>query len=217
MNVSRDFPGAERIPWTPSNRRLFAAAIRLNVTISAIGMGAGSALALFLGTHLSLAITGNHAGRYLNLLSVFMPGYSADPSGAWFGLMWGVIYGGVSGGLLAWLYARTLGPRILELVAFDRDAVRDLRPPILLISGGALGIALGSIMALQLILTTTWLVLRGTADKSTHAQLLSNYLPGYSVTVQGSLLGALQLFIFVYIISLILGRIYNWVVYILRK
>ena len=61
-------------------------------------------------------------------------------------------------------------------------------------SGNALGIGLGALMALQLFVTTNWLVLRGTAPYSKNAALLSQYLPGYTVSFAGSLVGALELF-----------------------
>ena len=57
-----------------------------------------------------------------------------------------------------------------------------------------------------------WLVLRGTADSSVHAALLGNYLPGYTVSVVGGLIGALELFVLVFVSSVMLAAIYNKVV-----
>jgi hypothetical protein len=51
--------------------------------------------------------------------------------------------------------------------------------------------------------------LRGTADQSIHAKLLANYLPGYTVSLQGSLLGGLELFVLVYLSSALVGETYN--------
>src|SRR5262249_57352744 len=76
-------------------------------------------------------------------------------------------------------------------------------------SGNTLGIAVGAVAALQLSFATVWLVLRGTADESVHAKLLSHYLPGYTVTLQGSLLGGLELFVLVYLSSALTGETYN--------
>lgn len=211
MIVSRDFARLPHRDDTSSSRRLLAAATRLNVAISTVGMGLGAGLALFLGTHVSLAITGDQAGRYLNLLGVFMPGYSATPGGAWCGLLWGTIYGGLSGGVLAVLYARTLGAGIVDHFISRDDPAHDLRPPVLLMSGHAVGAALGGVAALQLLLTTGWLILRGTASESPHAALLSNYLPGYSTTVSRALLGAAELFLLVYAFSLLTCTVYNLV------
>ena len=195
----------------PADGRLLSAAVRLNICISALGLGLGLGLLLFLGTNLTVALS-QRPGRYLNLLGVFMPGYSTSITGGWIGLLWGTIYGAISGAALAWLYARRLGARLPALVMWDNVSVRQLRPPILRISSHALGISLGAIAALQLVLATSWLVLRGTADQSFHAKLLSNYLPGYTVSLHGSLLGGLELFFLVYLSSAIVGETYNAIV-----
>jgi hypothetical protein len=188
--------------------QLLSAAVRLNVWISALGVGLGLGLLLFLGTNLSVVLS-QRPGRYLNLLGIFMPSYSASIGGAWVGLLWGTIYGAISGAALSWLYARNLGARLPTLVMWDNDSIRQLRPPTLFISSHALGIALGAVAALQIVLTTSWLVLRGTADQSIHAKLLANYLPGYTVSLQGSLLGGLELFLLVYLSSALVGETYN--------
>jgi hypothetical protein len=209
-------PGAVSPKSEPLDGKLLSSAVRLNVRISALGVGLGLGLLLFLGTNLSVVLS-QRPGRYLNLLGVFMPGYSASVSGAWVGLIWGTIYGGISGAALSWLYARSLGARLPTLVMWDTDSIRQLRPPILHISSHALGIALGAVAALQIVLATSWLVLRGTADQSIHAKLLANYLPGYTVSLQGSLLGGLELFLLVYLSSALVGETYNVVTRYRRK
>jgi hypothetical protein len=142
-----------------------------------------------------------------------MPGYSASAGGAWFGLLWGFVYGAVCGGLVAWLYGRTLGAKLLTMVVWDATAIRRLRPPVLRISGYAFALALGLIAGLQLFLATMWLVIRGTAHESVHAQLLSNYVPNYTVSPQGGLLGGLELFLIVSLGSALATSIYDYVVY----
>src|SRR5205814_10593752 len=89
----------------PINGQLLSAAVRLNVWISALGLGLGFGLLLFLGTNMSVMLS-QRPGRYLNLLGVFMPGYSASIGGAWVGLLWGTIYGAIFGYVLIWLHAR---------------------------------------------------------------------------------------------------------------
>jgi len=189
-------------------QRLFLAAARLNVVIAALGAGLALGLLLFVATHISLGVS-HHPGHYLNLLGIFMPGYSASSVGAWFGLLWGLIYGGIFGGAISWFYLRSLGANLPRLVIWDKTAVRGLRPPVLRISSHALGMALGAVAAIQLVLATLWLVLRGTADESVHAKLLSHYLSGYTVSVPGSLLGGLELFLFLYLFALVIGATYN--------
>jgi hypothetical protein len=206
---SRTLGGQSRSAAAGSEeQRLLSAAARLNVAISAIGAGVALGLLLFVVTHISLEVA-DRPGRYLNLLAVFMPGYSASSHGAWFGLLWGLIYGGICGGAVAWLYVQSLGANLPRLVMWDETAVRGLRPPVLRISSSALGIALGAVAAIQLILSTLWLVLRGTADESVHAKLLSHYLPGYTVTLFGSLLGGLELFLILFVFTSIVGVTYN--------
>lgn len=191
------------------SRALLAAAVRLNVTIAAAGGALAGGVFLFLATHLSLLVTGERAGRYLNLLGVFMPGYAASPEGAWVGLLWGAAYGGLSCGLLAWLYARAAGDRVVDLALFRDESRADLRPPVLLLAPHPIGLALGAVMGLQLFLTTAWLVVRGTAAESPHAALLSNYLPGYTPSLAGGLIGAAELFLLVYASAFLVGSIYN--------
>ena len=75
--------------------------------------------------------------------------------------------------------------------------------------GHYLGIALGVVVALGIIITTSWLVLRGTADQSMHAVLLAQYLPGYSISVKGSIIGAVELFTVTYLLSMLFSWLYN--------
>ena len=174
-----------------------------------VGVGLGLGLLLYSGNKFICSVVATARS-----LSRICSGYSCRAiqrasGGAWTGLLWGAIYGAISGGALAWLYARSLGARLTDQVMWDADSARQLRPPLLQISSHALGISLGAIAALQLVFATLWLVLRGTADESVHAKLLSYYLPGYTVTLQGSLLGGLELFLLVYLSSVLVGKTYN--------
>jgi hypothetical protein len=56
------------------------------------------------------------------------------------------------------------------------------------------------------------LVARGTAAESVHARLLSEVFPGYTVSVVGSIIGAMELFVVVYVFCRAFVAIYNWVV-----
>ena len=138
-------------------------------------------------------------------------GYSATGSGAWFGLFWGFVIGGACGAVLYLLYVRSAGRHIGDLVAGRGKTHQIVKIPTLRVSGHAIGIALGAIMGAQLIIATSWLVIRGTAEQSTHAALLSHYLPGYSVSFTGALIGTVDLFVITYVFSLIFSFVYNWV------
>jgi hypothetical protein len=195
-----------------SYERLLKSVIRLNVILLGIAMGIGLGLTLFIGTHISLAVTGERAGLYLNLLGVFLPGYSASPGGAWIGLVGGFVIGALSGSFVYYVYARSVGRGLAEMMTRDQAQGEIVEQATLRLSGHALGIALGGLMAVQLLLTTNWLVVRGTADQSPHAALLRNYFPGYSVDFVGSLIGAVEIFAFTYALSLVLSGVYNLVV-----
>ncbi len=205
-------PAGSTAANSSAEQKLISSVIRLNVVISAVGAGLGLGLFLLLAAFVSLGVS-NHPGRYLNLLGVFMPGYSASVTGAWFGLVWGLVYGAICGGLVAWFYGRTLGAKLVTMVVWDATAIRRLRPPVLRISGYALALALGFIAGLQLFLATMWLVMRGTAHESVHAQLLSNYMPNYTVSPQGGLLGGLELFLIVSFGAALATSIYDYVAY----
>lgn len=197
-------------------RRLLNNAIRLNMILLGLTMGAAAGVGLFVGTHISLAVTGDKAGQYLNLLGVFLPGYSASPDGAWMGLLWGFIVGAFSGCFIYSIYARSIRREFAEISARTDEPEKLIEQPVLRISGHALGISLGSLMALQLIVTTNWLVVRGTAGQSPHAALLQNYFPGYSVSFVGSMIGAAEIFIFTYALSQLLSAVYNLAVALRR-
>ena len=108
------------------------------------------------------------------------------------------------------IYARSIPSQVQECIRHGHDK-DDLLDVTLRFDGNYLGLALGSIAALGLLLTTSWLVFRGTADESMHAILLAQYLPGYSVSILGGLIGALEIFVFIYVLSLLFSLIYNQV------
>lgn len=191
-----------------AEERVLTASIRINTIIMAVSLGLLCGIILWLSTAVLLLRGGYKVGLHLSLLSVFFPGYSVSWSGAWIGLLWGFVSGALAGAVLYWSYSRTLRERLgTELL--DSPASSTLTPPTMLFSGNALGIGLGALMALQLLITTNWLVVRGTARYSVNAALASQYLPGYTVSVAGSIIGAIELFAAVWIVSHVLAGIYN--------
>ena len=190
--------------------RVLNAAVRVNTIIMAVALGLLGGVVLFLSTVILLLRGGHNVGKNLSLLSVFFPGYEVSWTGAFIGLLWGIACGALSGTVLYWSYARTLRERLGSGI-LDASGGAGMTPPTFLFSGNALGVGLGALMALQLFVTTNWLVLRGTAPYSKNAALLSQYLPGYSVSFAGSLVGALELFAAVFVLSHVLAGIYNFV------
>ncbi|MAF65527.1 MAG: hypothetical protein CMJ84_07700 [Planctomycetes bacterium] len=71
------------------------------------------------------------------------------------------------------------------------------------------GLALGCACGGVLFLMTAWLVVRGGENVGAHLGLLANYLPGYSVTWGGSVLGGLYGFVLGAVLGFCLARIYN--------
>ena len=190
---------------------LLKAAIRMNMIVMGIAFGLLGGSILGLSTVILLLRGGPDVGLHLSLLSVFLPGYSVSWSGAWIGLAWGFIFGALSGVILYWSYASTLRERLASRLLDARNATNELVPPTFLMSGNSLGIALGVLLALQLFVTTNWLVVLGTAANSPNAALLGQYLPGYSLSFAGSLVGALELFAVAFVLSHVLAAIYNFV------
>lgn len=199
-----------------SNSVLLRAAVKINTLLLAIVFGLVCGVGLFLITYISLLRGLPNPGHYLNLLGVFLPGYSVSHMGAFIGLFWGTIIGAALSAIFYRIYARGI-PKLVQEYLKEGLVSDDMLSKSLRMGGHALGLAVGVVIAGGLIITTNWLVLRGTADQSIHAQLLVNYLPGYSVSLTGSLIGALELLVITYIISRLFSAIYNGVVSLRNK
>jgi hypothetical protein len=200
------------------NTQLLSAAIRFNAIVLGLVCGIVAALAIYLATRISLSMWGDHAGGYLSLLSVFFPGYTPTPGGAFIGAFWAFVFTGFGGSLTYWWYGRLLGKKMVSSVSAASEGSDPIfKPAILRFSAVPLGVAIGSAMGGALFLSTSFLVIRGTADSSVHAALLANYLPGYTVSFMGGMLGAGELFLFVFISCVTLAVIYNKVVDIRQR
>ncbi|MCR9104050.1 MAG: hypothetical protein NXI15_02055 [Gammaproteobacteria bacterium] len=195
------------------NLKLLHAAIRFNSMILGLTGGSLAAIIIYFATHASMARWGEDSGNYLGLLAVFFPGYSVSPTGAWLGALWAFVYVGTFSALSYRLYGRVLGTRISEILLSTTPTENPvLRPSIMRLHGMSLGLAIGAMAALGLFCSTAWLVIRGTAAESVHAALLANYIPGYSVSILGGLIGAIELFALVFLGCLLLAAVYNKVV-----
>ena len=63
-----------------------------------------------------------------------------------------------------------------------------------------------------LFFATIILVLKGGPNAGQHLRLLRVFLPGYSVSFAGSLIGFVYMFVFGYAIGRLIGSVYNWMV-----
>lgn len=190
------------------NTALLRSVVKINTIMLVLVFGLIGGAGLFAATYLSLLRGLPNPGHYLNLLGVFLPGYQVSHAGAWVGLFWGALVGGLLAAFIYRIYARTIPERARELMQ-QGDSGDNILGLTLRFDGHALGLALAAVVAAGLVVTTNLLVLRGTAAESVHAILLVNYLPGYGISLSGSLIGAAQLFIITYVLSRFFSWIYN--------
>jgi hypothetical protein len=190
-----------------TDRELLQATLRVNTIIFSVILGLFAGFAL-MGLALLGAGAGGHGGLLAALIGVFLPGYGPGWPGALIGFAWGVLIGGLLGGGIYRLNSRLALEKVNELTLAQRDG-EDFPRAILRLDGNALGLAIGAAVAAGLLTTTNVLVLRGTAAQSIHARLLSEILPGYTVTTVGSVVGAIELFGFAYVACRAFVYIYN--------
>ncbi len=107
--------------------------------------------------------------------------------------------------------------------AVSRDADRrpsseeqDLQAALVRLNARAWGIAMGLLLGGGLFLATNVLVIKGGENVGQHLQLLRVFLPGYSVTFLGSLVGFVYQFVLGYILGRLVGVIYNKMVELSR-
>ncbi len=91
-----------------------------------------------------------------------------------------------------------------------------IKSAVLRLNGHILGFVMGVIAALAVFAATNWLVLKGGDVVGPHLGLLDQFFIGYSVTFIGSLVGAAYSFVIGYLAGLIIGWIYNSVVFLRR-
>ena len=199
-------------PW------LLRSTIKLNTILLALMCGAVSGLSLLVATYISIGRgtdTGEY-GYYLGLLRHFMPGYEVSTSGAWIGLLWGFVYGTIAGAIVYRIYAKSIPDQVVELLAKHRS-YQDIDYVVMTLNGPRFGIAMATLLSLGLFIATNWLVFNSNGHESVHMILLANYLPGYSVSFMGSIIGAIDTFIIVYAGALLLSFVYNKIVSIKQK
>jgi hypothetical protein len=189
---------------------LLRASMRINTIIFCALFGLLAGL-VFFALGLAAGAARGNAPFLVALLGVFLPGYAPGWLGAIAGLIWGVVVGAAVAAGIYRINCRAALGRVDELVALDARR-GDFPTAVLRLHGPSLGLAIGTMGALGLVLTTNWLVLRGTAGESIHARLLANYLPGYAVDLPGSLVGAAELFVLLWVACVALAYVYNRVV-----
>ena len=86
---------------------------------------------------------------------------------------------------------------------------KEIRREVLRLNSKAWGVATGLLGGLGLFIATIVLVIKGGPAVGQHLGLLSQYLPGYSVTTFGAFVGFIYLFVFGYALGRIIGYVYN--------
>ncbi|MEX2529301.1 MAG: hypothetical protein WD960_00885 [Gemmatimonadota bacterium] len=91
----------------------------------------------------------------------------------------------------------------------DRSLETQVQGTLLRLNAQAWGIAFGLTLGLGLFLSTVVLVIRGGEVVGPHLALLGLFLPGYSVTFTGGVIGFVYLFVIGYAIGRLVGELYN--------
>ena len=89
-----------------------------------------------------------------------------------------------------------------------------IKHAVLRLNGKVLGFVIGTILGLAIFVATNWLVLKGGDVVGPHLQLLDQFYFGYSVTFVGSFIGAAYGFVTGYLGGLLIGWIYNAVLFL---
>jgi hypothetical protein len=92
-----------------------------------------------------------------------------------------------------------------------------IKRAVLRLNGNILGAVIGTISALAIFAATNWLVLKGGEVVGPHMELLGQFFWGYSVTFVGSLIGSAYTFTIGYVCGLLIGWIYNGVLFLRRR
>lgn len=91
----------------------------------------------------------------------------------------------------------------------QQDEIQQIRKSLVRFSEQGWGLAFGSVSALGLFVATIWLVLRGGINVGEHLNLLGVYLPGYSVSYVGSVIGFVYAFVIGYGAGRTIATVYN--------
>ena len=186
------------------------ALVRFNSHVLGATAALLSAAGLFVATLLLLSQGGEVVGPMLGQLAYLLPGYSVSLGGAFVGAFWAALLGYAAGAL----FSRAYGPWLLREAtrsAAAEDAQTAPGADIARLSPAPLSLTAGALLALGLFVVTNWLGLRY-GQPSPTLGLLSHYLPGFTPSFAGSVVGAFWLFLYGYAGAGVVAQIYNAVV-----
>ena len=93
--------------------------------------------------------------------------------------------------------------------SLQQDEIQAIKKSLIRFSEQGWGLAFGTVSAVGLFVATIVLVLRGGSNVGEHLNLLSVYLPGYSVSYVGSLIGFVYAFVIGYGAGRTIATVYN--------
>ena len=99
---------------------------------------------------------------------------------------------------------RPIGPANPNADPLLREVVR--------LNSVMMGIVAGMLFGLVIFVATIWLVIKGGPNVGQHLQLLSQFFPGYRVTVLGSFVGLAYGVVTGFAVGFVVGRLYNYIV-----
>ena len=94
--------------------------------------------------------------------------------------------------------------------SFKNDEISQITKSLVRFNEQGWGLAFGTLAAVGLFVATLVLVIRGGVNVGEHLSLLSVYLPGYSVSYFGSLIGFVYAFVIGYGAGRTVAAFYNW-------
>jgi hypothetical protein len=189
-----------------SVRDMARALVRFNAAVIGIVLGLIAGAGLFLATAVLLIRGGEEPGPMLGLLRYFFPGYEVSWSGAFVGALWGLIAGAAIGVAVGLAY----GPWLMEGAARELEVSGAGDEPdahVLLLRPLPFALTSGGLLAGGLFLATNWLALRGWPSPT--LALLHHYLPGYTATFAGSIVGAFWLLLYGFVAAGAAAAIYD--------
>lgn len=193
-----------------SRHDLSRALVRFNAHVLGITTAAIATVGLFVATLVLVAQGGENPGPMLGLLRHFFPGYSVSVGGAFVGALWAAVAFYVLGALFGLAY----GPWLLREavpVTRDREGEDELGRSVALLPPLPVAVTTGTLLAVGLFASTNWLSFLAGAP-NTHLGLLSQYFPGYTTSLSGSLIGAFWVFLYGFATAGCIAWIYNRIV-----
>jgi hypothetical protein len=91
----------------------------------------------------------------------------------------------------------------------EQDEIQAIKKSLIRFSEQGWGLAFGTVSAVGLFVATIVLVLRGGMNVGEHLNLLGVYLPGYSVSYLGSVIGFVYAFVIGYGAGRTIATVYN--------